>query len=201
MVVARDSDAYGASLASLLPPGQLWPAPGSDPVMDGLLQWIGRELAKIDARMGDLIREADPRQATEMLPDWEFEVGLPDTCSGLAVGIDARRAQVVQKLRARGGASRAYFIGLAAALGYPGATVTEFKPFTCRSACTDGVNGPAWWWTWRLNIPSAFTVRRFGARSACNEPLRSWGDAALECVIRRLKPAHTHVLFGYPEAS
>lgn len=31
-----------------------------------------------------------------------------------------------------------------------------------------------------------------------DEPLASWGDSLLECVIRRLRPAHTTVYFAYP---
>jgi uncharacterized protein YmfQ (DUF2313 family) len=198
MAVARPAEAYAAHLASLLPRGDLWER-GADPTMDKLLLWMGRELARIDQRIVDLLREADPREAVEMLPDWEAEVGLPDPCSGPAATLSGRRAEVLQRLRMQGGASRPYFIALADTLGYPGATITEFRPFTARSACTHSVTAPAWWWTWRLNIAAAFTIRRFTARSACDEPIRAWGDAALECIVRRLKPAHTHVLFSYAE--
>lgn len=196
MAVGHSAEAYAALLAQLLPRGDLW-QPGTDPVMDNLLLWMGREFARVDQRILDLLREADPRQTVEMLTDWEAEAGLPDTCSGPATTLVGRRAEVLQRLTMRGGASRDYFIALAASLGYPGATVTEFTPFTARSACTAGVTAPAWWWTWRLNLAAEFTIRRFTTRSAANEPLRAWGDDALECIVRRLKPAHTHVLFSY----
>lgn len=198
MVVARPAEAYAAQLTSLLPRGALWER-GADPTLDKLLLWMGREFARIDQRIADLLREADPRETVEMLPDWEAEVGLPDPCSGPASTLQGRRAEVLQRLQMQGGASRAYFIALAAALGYEGATVTEYAPFTARSRCTEPVTAPDWWWTWRLNIAAEFTIRRFTARSSCNEPIRAWGDDALECVVRRLKPAHTHVLFGYAE--
>jgi uncharacterized protein YmfQ (DUF2313 family) len=147
-----------------------------------------------------VLREADPRRAVEMLPDWEAEVGLPDECSGLAVSLSARQAQVVQKLAARGSSERSYFIQLAETLGYPGATITEFPRFSCRSPCSAGIGSVAWQFTWRLNLPGTVAVNRFTARSACNEPLMTWAtDATLEYVIRRLKPAHTHVQFAYVE--
>lgn len=198
MALARTEAAYAAQLASLLPQGILWER-GADPTMDRLLLWMARELARIDQRIADLLREADPRETVEMLPDWEAEVGLPDPCSGPASTSAGRRAEVLQRLRMQGGASRAYFIALAETLGYQGATITEFRPFTARSACREAVTAPAWWWTWRLNIMAEFTIRRFTARSAASEPLRAWGDDALECIVRRLKPAHTHVLFSYAE--
>ena len=31
-----------------------------------------------------------------------------------------------------------------------------------------------------------------------DDPLSTWGDSLLECVVRRLKPAHTTVYFSYP---
>lgn len=198
MALGYSAEAYAGQLAQLLPRGDLW-QPGADPTLDALLLWKGRELARIDQRVQDLLREADPRLTVEMLPDWEAEAGLPDPCSGPAPTLSGRRAELIQRLAARGGASRPYFIALAAALGYLGATITEFAPFTARSGCAEAVTAPAWWWTWRLNLPAEFTIRHFSARSACNEPLRDWGDDALECVVRRLKPAHTHILFAYLE--
>ena len=33
--------------------------------------------------------------------------------------------------------------------------------------------------------------------SAVSDPLRSWGNALLECLINRYKPAHTSVYFNY----
>ncbi|WP_431282730.1 YmfQ family protein [Humitalea sp. 24SJ18S-53] len=197
MAVARSAEAYAAQLADHLPPGDMWQR-GADPTMGTLLLWSGQTFAYVDRRRMDVLREADPRQAVELLPDWEAEVGLPDPCTPLTVmSVGQRRSLVVARLTARGGQSRAFFIALAEALGYPGATVTEFRPFTTRSACNAPVHGPRWWWTWRLNLPGAFNIRRFTARSAVNEPLRSWGDSALECTVRRVKPAHSHVLFRY----
>jgi uncharacterized protein YmfQ (DUF2313 family) len=198
MAVGYSAEAYAALAAQLLPRGDLW-QPGADPTLDALLLWAGRELARIDQRVQELLREADPRLTVEMLPDWEAEAGLPDPCSGPATTLAGRRAELIQRLAMRGGASRSYFIALATVLGYPGATITEFRPFSARSRCTEAVTGQAWRWTWRLNLPAAFTIRRFSARSACTEPLRDWGDNALECVVRRLKPAHTHVTFAYLE--
>jgi uncharacterized protein YmfQ (DUF2313 family) len=197
VAVARSKSAYTTHLAAHLPQGDAWPREGGSWLMR-LLGWMAGEFARIDARVADVLREADPRTTVEMLADWEDECGLPDACSGLAETLEARRAAVIQRLTSTGGASRGYFIALAATLGYPGATVTEFKPFTTGSACTDAVNGAGWLWTWRLNLPTSTRIWNFTAQSACNEPLRSWGDGALECIVGRLKPAHTHVIFGYP---
>jgi uncharacterized protein YmfQ (DUF2313 family) len=41
------------------------------------------------------------------------------------------------------------------------------------------------------------TITDITVDSLVDEPIASWGNALLECVIKRLKPAHTSVIFGY----
>lgn len=189
---------YLAQQRALLPTGPALPR--ADDVLAALLAMPAAEFARIEARARDLLAEADPRTTRELLPEWEATYGLPDLCVGAGQSVQERQAALVARVLAVGGQSRAYFIGVAAGLGYAGATITEFRPFTCGAACTAAVTAPAWWSSWRLNLAAAFTIRRYSTRSACADPLRSWGDAALECAIRRLNPAHTHVIFAYPEA-
>lgn len=49
---------------------------------------------------------------------------------------------------------------------------------------------------WRINAPTT-TVTEFTVNSPCTDPLRTWGNALLECVMNRYKPAHGELLFGY----
>jgi uncharacterized protein YmfQ (DUF2313 family) len=124
--------------------------------------------------------------------------GLPDPCAGQAQTLAERRQRLVSKLAARGGQSRAYFIGVAAQLGYT-VTIEEFRQFTCTSRCNEALNPPPWQYAWRVRAP-ANTVRVMTCQSGCDEPLASWGNQILECVIGRLKPAHTSVIFAYGAA-
>ncbi|MCM7573804.1 hypothetical protein UXP62_23510, partial [Enterobacter roggenkampii] len=32
----------------------------------------------------------------------------------------------------------------------------------------------------------------------CETPVRYWGDTVAECVINKLCPSHTYVIFKYP---
>lgn len=191
-----DRAAYLAQLQALLPPGDAWPRdPGA--TLTRLLDAIAGELAGIGARAADLIIEADPRVSGELLTDWERVCGLPDPCAG-ALGdqpLAGRRERVVQRLTSRGGQSRAFFVRLAAALGYE-ITITEFRSFTCQSYCDDSLDPDPWRFVWRVNAP-AVTVQAMSCESGCDEALRTWGNEVLECSIQRFKPAHTHVLFGY----
>jgi uncharacterized protein YmfQ (DUF2313 family) len=152
-------------------------------------------MARVDRRASELVAESIPDRTTELLSEWERMAGLPDPCSGPADGLEARRAQLVQRLTSRGGQSPAYFIQLAATLGYT-ITITEFQSFTCQSYCDASLDTDPWRHTWRVDAP-AVTVIEMSCESGCDEAIRTWGNEPLECLIRRLRPAHTHVLFGY----
>ncbi|MEP9372625.1 putative phage tail protein [Mesorhizobium sp. KR1-2] len=185
---------YFAQLQTLLPRGDLWRR-DQDASLTLLLKALAAEFARIDVRAQNLLREADPRTTTELLEDFERVAGLPDPCVPDVQSMEARRLRLVQKLTGRGGQSRGFFIELATGLGFP-ITITEFRRFTAVSSCIDGINQDPWCHVWRINAP-AVRIDNMTVTSACNEPIRSWGNELLECVLTRLKPAHTHLLFGY----
>lgn len=188
---------YLSLYQGLLPVGGAWPRE-PQATLTKVLSAEADESTRIHNRAVDLLDEDDPRATTEMIGDWERVTALPDKCSAAYVTtLQERRAAVVARLTARGGQSRAFYTALAASLGYA-ITITEFGPFRVgRNACGEALCGQQWDFVWRVNAPTT-TVRPFrtGA-SACGEPLRKWGNEMLECAIRRVKPAHTMVQFGY----
>ncbi|MCX7071224.1 MAG: DUF2313 domain-containing protein [Gammaproteobacteria bacterium] len=170
---------YAAQLAALLPLGNAWRA-GPDTLLGRLLLALGTELARVHARANTLRLEADPRSTIELLSEWEAIAGLPDPCVNVAQTVDQRRAALVARLVGTGGASRAYFISVAAAYGY---TVTVEEPASH---------------TWRLRSAEVVGVTRFRAGlSTAGDPLASFGNEAFECLFNRIKPAHTALLFAY----
>jgi uncharacterized protein YmfQ (DUF2313 family) len=187
---------YAAFLQKLFPIGAAWPDDKTATVVK-LQNGLAEELARIDFRADVAIQESDPRQATELLPDWERVTGLPDGCS-LSLGIlQARRDAVAVRLSQLGGQSRAYFISLAQQVGF-NVTITEFFPFEVgRSVSGDSLTNGDWIYAWRVNAPED-TVRIFTVGgSVAGEPLATWGNDLLECTINRVKPAHTVLQFGY----
>ena len=110
------ADAYLGQVQALLPPGLAWTRE-QDAVLTLLLQGLAEELARVDGRADDLVDEADPRTALELLQEWEAVCGYPDECLESGATPQERRAAVVARLTARGGQSRAYFIALAAVPG------------------------------------------------------------------------------------
>ncbi len=197
MVMSAES--YKRQLLALLPPGAAWPR-DRDSLLVKLLGGLAEELARIDARASDLIRESDPRSTYELLADWERVAGLPDKCSrGRATTIEERRAALVAKLTMRGGSTKAYFIALAKQLGYD-ITIDEFRPFICGiSRCGDVLTGGhSVRHVWRVNVPGArYTPFRTGV-SQCGDKLGKITRAEdLACKLNTLKPAHTRIIFNY----
>jgi len=207
--MARDAAAYRQVLQALLPQGQAWPR-DPEATLTRLLDALAAPLARADARADDLIDESDPSTTWEMLPDWERVVGLPDTCSTAAgdLSLAERRAAVVQRLTARGGQSRAFFIGIATALGYE-ITIEEWRPFQVGISSLGRGPDPAILgpqlappqcrFVWRVRV-SGPRVTRFqcGVSQVGVDQLTAIRRAEdLECQLRRRMPAHTHLIFSY----
>lgn len=188
---------YLQQLQALLPYGPAWPkddAAGITRLLTGLAQ----ELARVDGRALQLVEEADPRTVAELFGDWERVAGLPDACA-VAFGGDQtvaqRRAALIGRLATLGGQSPAYFIGLAAAIGYA-ITITEFAEHSVNDDVIHLLYGSAWAYAWQVNA-ALNTVTELTVDNTADDPLASWGNSLLECVIKRLAPVHTPVLFSY----
>lgn len=188
---------YLAQLQALLPQGFAWPRQADAALTKLLLAWAD-EMARIDGRATDLVDEADPRTTAELLADWERVAGLPDLCVAALVGTQTtaqRRAALVAKLTTIGGQSAAYYIALAASLGYT-ITVTEFDLHDVEDNVEHPLTGTPWQFAWQVNAAEE-TVGGLTVTDTVEDPLAWWGNELLECVINRIKPAHTHVLFAY----
>lgn len=186
-------------LLALLPKGPAWPRESGTVLYEQLANFAD-ELARINLRIIDLVNEADPRTTYELLSDWERVAGLPDPCvTDDDQTIEQRQIALTAKLTLRGDQSRPYFINLAAGMGYPDATIDEFLPMTCNDTCNDALWSEDDKFTWQINLPSDGGIVYANCNSDCTVPLQSWGDQAIECRINRYKPAHTVVIFAYPE--
>lgn len=188
---------YLRQLQALLPPGPAWPKDDAA-TLTHLLSALAAELARVDGRAQQLVEEADPRTVAELFADWERVADLPDACAQAFGGdqtMAQRRNALVGRLTALGGQSPAYFIGLAAALGYA-ITITEFRAHCVNDDVEQPLYDTAWNFAWQVNA-ALNTVTAITVDSTVEEPLAVWGSALLECVIKRLKPAQTAVLFSY----
>ncbi|MGC0155789.1 putative phage tail protein, partial [Chromobacterium vaccinii] len=105
--------------------------------------------------------------------------------------------QVVAQLTAVGGQSAAYFVQVAARLGYT-ISITNFAPFRMGQSAMGGqLGGPEWAHTWAVHAPLETVISWRMGQSAMGEPLNSWGNAPLQQVLSRLAPAHAILQFNY----
>src|SRR4030042_558420 len=126
--MARDFNSYLRLLKSLLPKGRAWTQDG---VLIELLTGEAVELARIDARVDDLLIERDTRTTTELIAEHEADFSLPDEClKSITMTLTERRTRLTTKLRELGSLHKQYYINLAATLGYT-ITIDEFKPAWC----------------------------------------------------------------------
>lgn len=197
-MAVRTSEEYLSQLVALLPEGPAWDMERV-PELAVVLSGVAQELARIDARIAALNSEMDPMLVTELVPDWEAVMDLPDSCLGSSPAFADRQLGVQQRLIAVGSQRASYFIAIAKVQGYPNATVTEHRAPRFGQA-RFGKNHFGTWnaqFMWTLNTGGRQRVgRRFG--------VSYWGErfgvnpgSALECLVNRYAPAHTVVHINY----
>lgn len=187
---------YRQMLSSLLPRGPAWDAD------DLLLTGLAPSLAGAHARGDALMKEIDPRSVTELIDRYEKISGLPDSCAPAGVQtLQQRRQRLDAKINLSGGINESFYLSQLSALGYEGATITRYgkSQFTCVSNCTDSLFTDEWRFYWQVNMPAATKITVITAISDCTDSLRTWGETVAECVLEKLAPSHTYILFKYPE--
>lgn len=226
-MIRRDRDAWHHALMTLLPRGAVWPREAGSVLSRTMRALVGIVERWADDAATFLLIEAFPPSSALLLTDWERVLGLPEPCFPVAQTIAERRAAVREKLQRRPGAqSLAYFIEIARRLGYhvvdpgyaglalelpadvsrhPQVSIREYRPFMCGvSRCGDRTWGvmhqrQRFYWTVRISDPRLtwFRAGRGGGRAGTDPMVRIRRADDLECVINRLKPAHTLALFDY----
>jgi uncharacterized protein YmfQ (DUF2313 family) len=196
-VCGLTGDDYAQVLADLLPRGLAWPRDPASIIM-ATMRGLAEEFARVTQRDCDLLGESYPCGASETLTDWERVCGLPDPCTGPLDTLQQRRLAVCGVLAARGGQAKEYFIQLLADHGYT-VKITEHTPFRVDlNHVEQPLYDSAWWFAWTVSTAGAIAITYFRTdQSAADEPLASWGDKQLECLILKHAPAHTIPMFEY----
>jgi len=176
---------YAFALGKLLPRGKAWEQ-GNSEVMTRVLLGLAKSFAASDSAALSLLRNAFPATAGSLLTDWEQALGLPDDCSiGEMTTIERRRLAVVTKLTGRDSLSVDALAATLARCGYH-ITVTEFRRARCGlSVCGEALNGEDWPLTLQVNVPETTIMRAKCGQAHCGDPLRTWGNKTLECILKR----------------
>jgi len=205
---------YKNLVRTLLPKGRLWrfsDGSNADKVFTALVQ----EFCRVEQRVKDLLFESDPRQAIELLKDWERMLALPDECTPDDLNEIDRRRQVVQKLTQIGALNADFYEFLGEQLGFEinvfdakelrsgfnsGDTLFNFRTDILRAGdrAGDNLTDFGWRFFFLVELPAtAATILRAGGDTGSR--LREFENPLIECTVRKLKPAHTGVVFLFKE--
>lgn len=182
-------------LKLLLPPGSV---DVNHPAVAVELDAEGAALDQAQWSAEQILLEMDPRTATQTLADWERVYGLPDTCvaaAGITQSIAERRAALVALVTMLGGQAPAFFIELAAELGYA-ITIEECHPQTTEDPTEYPMRDEPYRFIWIVHA-ALYNLRELTTEDDTEMATAVWGNTLLECRIRRFAPAHTHVIFAY----
>lgn len=213
--VKHNQDDYTEVLSELRPRGPAWsrdPDSTEMKLVAGLAGVWGHDVS--DAADTLLVTESFPPSSIQMLTDWEKSFGLPDRCLAEPQTIADRQIALVQRMTMQGAQSRQFFITQAAKIGYD-ISIDEYSPFQCgisHVGDTRGIYNPdspslyrwvlgppeiRFYWTVHIN-QLRFSYFHVSASECGIDPLFRLGLATdLECLIRRLAPGHTIVIFDY----
>jgi uncharacterized protein YmfQ (DUF2313 family) len=201
---------FAEGYQALMPKGQAW-ARDLRAVLrrtsDGLAWFWGY----VDGRVADLLlRESDPQQTVELLPEWETAFGLPDECFPETQTIGERQKMLVQKMTWQGGQSRQYFIDVMAWLGFT-IIIREWSPFMAGvSRCGDTTPPGEDTYRWHIGPPEGRFVwavqvgyqglvwfRAAAGQAGVDPHLKFLNPLAVECLLMRWKPAQTWIYFDF----
>lgn len=147
-----------------LPPGAFWRAiAAAGRPFRYLLSGWSIEAARFDARAHDMLDESRPNSCDELAAAWEENLGLPETGMSTPEDLDARRALIWAKYRARGSSNAAHYAGVMAAHGATELEcgyISPYQPASCdaMNAETDPRCYDQRWlfvWQWNLTLEAA----------------------------------------------
>ena len=192
-----NDDLVGAGL-SMWPTGPAWGSPDGQAIsIDCALAKFTRSLLNtfewLYARAFKLARESSVSGVDELLPDWERDFGLPDSCAGSGGTIAERIRALEAKVNSQAVITPSDFVRVAMAYGFE-ITIEEPAIFECGfSECggehTVGDPRQEIYWVVRV-IDLAIDYFRAGESEVGFDPLFSLGGAeTLLCILRKLAPA------------
>jgi uncharacterized protein YmfQ (DUF2313 family) len=128
---------------------------------NGWLPRVSRAIARFFSRLlrrkDAFEKNMDPRQADELLDEWEEAYGL-DPAVGLTD--DDRRDALLARVRNQGGVTLAYYQSVAVDFGYLDAVVTDAAdPLTTESLCDDFLQDEEWKLTFKVAAASQGAAR------------------------------------------
>ena len=195
--MSRTVDQVHAHLLAEAPHGWAWPQDMASTTVR-MFRPLARSIADFEARADAQLAEINPRNARELLSDYERVLG-PDPCmrDAATLSIEGRQRVAYQRWTGGGGQSIAYFTALAASLGVA-ITITEQMVAECGvSVCGDDLAVEPAEFFWLVTLPTSRLIEAECGVAECGQNLGDFIPSLVECVIRQNAPAHTQPVFSY----
>lgn len=191
---------YEHLVDSLLPRGPIWRWPKGG--LGAVCFALASEAARIDSEIEDILEESDPRSSIKELEQWFADFGVPSACiKAISEPTQEQiRSDLLAKITQRSGLTKRYFESIAEILGFQ-ASVNTYDQYSVLCDVTNPLADEAWKPVFFLNVSIAGDagLDKFVTTWDASQPLAKWGNVLLECLIRATAPAHTLVIFTYPE--
>lgn len=182
-------------LKALLPPVS-YDASAPNVAIELAAEGAALDLAQWSA--DQILLEMDPHTCTVTFADWERVYGLPEAYVLAAGGEQSsaeRRAALVAKVTMLGGQTKAFYISLAAKLGYT-ITITEMVVHSTEQDTEAAITDEQYRFIWVVNS-ELYNLRESTTEDDTEMATVVWGNVLLEWAIRRYQPAHHYVIFAY----
>lgn len=166
---------YENLLVKLLPTGMAWVGDR----IKALSKSYAPECSRADTMIQSLFSESLPSTATECISEWETLVGITSESS---VDLATRRQNVIARLNAIGGQSKAYFLNIITSLGYSATITDDFPVLRAGFRAGDLAYDSDWLFAFRVAVITS------------NQTI---AQERIEPLILKLKPAHTVCFFTY----
>jgi len=199
-VTVMDKSSYKEQLNSLLPQGFLWDALASQEAnFQALLDALASEYERVDQLVETLPNEMDPRTVYDLLQEWENFSVPDDTCSVTDdVSLQGRRGILASQYGDIGRPTLANIVERAADLGHQ-ITITESQ-ISKSGIMVSGEElsaDPNNQFFFQVNVPIENAYAYVAGASESGEELGYWQPLNLECLLERIKPAHTSIFWNY----
>ena len=197
--MAMSIDNYRQMLVSLLPRGKIWRSfLNQDSIGSQFLDCFARELNRCESYLWLAIEEAFPDTTDLLFYKWLSAWGIPDDCVKAIysnISNSELRKQLVLKVMSTTYYSKDFYVLLAQSFGYS-IQIEEPQEYTTESSTEDLLYGSDAVFTW-IVITNERTLALFDVTWSTEDPLAIWGDAAFECLMKALSPAHLTIWFKY----
>ncbi len=156
----------------------------ADTLFGRLLSCFAAELARVEQRVTGLRREEIPGLSVELLPEWENEAGLPDSCVATTATVEERQRSVHARILGEYATiTVGYLVDYATTLGF--SILVEETTISSEPR----IMGVARMGRQRMGGFGAFSVVVITVLSG------SGNLDQMKCIFSRIKPAHVVIVW------